>query len=201
MKLIDVIGSDENKNILDEFVKDILITDDHKNRSNYKFIIETKNLKQYYHRFTMLINEKNDIVSIQGIRHSPRGSSYPKNISRIADRHYVNIKYRGNHNREPVFSKYCLKSDIEYLKNNHPEVDTVFISMEGTRGYKFFKKNTLPLCKEQGFEFVIDSNFYQTCNSLESKSCWQTCAYYNVKEKEPKLSLPFINYKEWTGKK
>lgn len=199
IKLIDVINNKENKDILDKFIKKILIQDDHRNIRNYKFLLETEDLKTYYHRFTMIMSDE-EVVSIQGIRHSPNNYSYPTNICRICDRHYVNMKYRANYDREPYYTKYCLKSDIEYLKENHLEVDTVFVSMEGTRGHKFFKRKTLDLYKDQGFNFCIDNKFYQTCNSIKSKTCWQACVYYNIRGGNHKLDLPSINYEEWIGK-
>jgi hypothetical protein len=198
MILYDVLDSKDYTNELKKFVKFNIMNDDHKNKKNYNFFLETSDLSCYYHRFTMLVNDS-DIVSIQGIRHSNKNLKYPENICRIADRHYVNKKYRISHAgiRTSYYTNYCLKNDINFLINNISNVDTVFISIEGTRGNKFFKRRQLKQIEKINEHFTTDEYFYQTCSNLNSRLCWQNCLYKNIRGNEDSLNLPKITSSQW----
>lgn len=200
-KLLDIIHDNKNQDKFINYINYICETDEHVNIKNYKMLSNIKYLTDYYFRFTMLTND-DDIIAIQGIRHSSHNMVYPSNIVRICDRHYVDTKYRSNNfgKREPYYAKYCLKSDIEYLKDNNPEVDTVFVSMEGTKGHKFFERRQLELYRNEGYEFKLDDRFYQTCTNTISKQCWQTSIYCNIKDEQAVLNLPYINYEQWSNK-
>lgn len=197
MELLDIDHS--NRHILDDYLKQILVTDNHRNIKSYKKLLNIEDLSKTHYRFSMLF-DKDDVVSIQGIRHTKNsGISFPKNIARISDRYYLSKSYRANCYREPFYSNYVLKNDIEYLVNNCPEIDTAFVSMEGTRGFKHFKRRQLKAFADQGFIFSIDSRFYQTCDA-DTQTCWQACIYYNIRGNEAKLNLPSVNRDEWMRK-
>lgn len=201
IKLYDIIGNKEYFTELKHFVKNIIMNDDHKNKKNYEFLLEINDLSDYYHRFTML-KDDDEIISIQGIRHSANKMPYPYNICRIADRHYVNKKYRISHSgvRTFYYSDFCLKNDIDFLIKNIEYIDTVYMSIEGTRAYKHFERRQLKIFEEKGYKFLTDNFYYQTCINKNSKSCWQTCVYYNIRGNLSHLNLPKIEYNEWIKK-
>jgi len=197
-QLYDVIGNKDYLKDLKYFVKNIIMNDDHQNRKNYNFFLDSTDLSDYYYRFTILV-ENNDIISIQGIRHTNKPMKYPQHVCKIADRHYVNKKYRISHlgTRTPYYANYCLKNDIDYLLKTTSCVDTVFLSMEGIRGKKHFERRQIQVLENVGYKFVTDNFFYQTCSNINVKSCWQSCLYNNIRGKENQLDLPKICYEEW----
>ena len=201
-KTVDVIQQTDYRELLNEFVRSTVITENHHNADNYRFILNEPDLTKYYHRFSMLLDSEDTVISIQGIRHSANNMPYPKNVVRIADRCYSAPKFRSSTlgPRYPYYLNHCLHPDINYLTTHHPQVDTAFISIQGQKGKDFFKKQYLIRLNDMGYNFHTDDNFYKTCINEKSKLCWQTCIYTNLKGGVPTLPLEFIQYNEWMTK-
>jgi hypothetical protein len=192
LRLVDVINNNKYHNQLKDYVAYTIMNEPHMNQANYKFLLDS-DLSSFYHRFTMLL-QNDKIVSIQGVRHSSRKFDYPKNVARIADRHYVDPAFRAKHLgvRTSFYRLYILHDDIEYLRTNHPIVNTVFFSIQGSRG----PANISNRLKKLYPNFNTDHKFYQTCSN-KTKRCWQSCMYSNIYNEPNTLELPSIEYEDW----
>lgn len=194
IELVDVLTDKNAYSQLISYVQQVVLNDKHYNSSNYNFLLN-EDLKDFYYRFTIL-KENNNIISIQGIRHSFKYYKYPATVARIADRHYVDKNYRISHigKRKSYYSDYVLDSDIDFIKKN-TQVENIFFSIQGTRGLKHFFRNQLTIEKFKNHQFQTDEWFYQTCGDKNNKLCWQNCFYLNLTTS--KFNLPKISKDEW----
>jgi hypothetical protein len=150
-------------------------------------------LDTYEHMIVNLRN--NEPAAFHGIYNNGR---WPKNVSRICNRAYINPKFRDLGEGLEITWK-----NIKYVLDNYNiwNKEVLFIS-RGVQydnievSWKKFQKFCKFLIKNTGYELKWDNRLYQCCLS-ECKDCYQFAVWYDPKNLRDSLEIKSISQQEW----